>query len=107
MAATTSSTTTPMKAVDRASWAGTVDECADALTILLVNGPLEYKAKHSEQAKGEFMHEHLAGLHKLFRIIPKGNAKYSTFVKAILKMMAEGKYGTRAAHIHYQQSDGE
>ena len=46
----------------------------------------------------EFMERNKAGMQRMFEVIPRGNGKYITFVKTILKLMADDKYGRGLPH---------
>lgn len=75
------------------SWAGTVDECADALAPLLADGKPRYGRLPSEGADEAYIIEKSTELVTLFTAIPRGNGKYSVFLKAVLKLMTANKYG--------------
>ena len=72
----------------RAAWSGTVDAAADALSTLLENGKLKY-VEPSDPVDEDFMNKNMPGLKKMFAEIPKGNGKYSMFVRAVLKLMTD------------------
>ena len=72
----------------RAAWTGTVDAAADALSLLLANGKLKYVEPDSPVDE-DFMEKNMPGLKQMFAEIPKGNGKYSMFVRAVLKLMTD------------------
>jgi hypothetical protein len=75
------------------NWPGTVDECANALAPLLSDGKPRYARLPSEAADENFILEKKDELVTLFAAIPRGNGKYSVFLKAVLKLMTANKYG--------------
>ena len=77
----------------RSGWSGTVEQCADALSLLLADGKLNYHRAPNDIIDDAFIFEKTTGLKHLFKTVVKGNGKYSQFVKAILKLMSDGRYG--------------
>jgi hypothetical protein len=73
----------------RAGWNGSVLECSQALRVLLAPGKPTYRPQPSDPCDDVWMVEHMNGIHNMFSIIPRGNGKYSTFVKGVLKVMSD------------------
>jgi hypothetical protein len=83
----------------RSGWDGSLDEGVDALSLLYASGKLTYAPTACDRPNEEFMTANADGLHKLFQVIPKGNGKYSTFVKVLLRKMADGSYSMGYPHL--------
>ena len=91
----------------RAGWVGKVADCAEGLAVLLKDGKIEYDRAPSDPASETFMMDNTAGLVHLFKMIPKGNGKYSMFVKGILKLMADDRYGGAPSNKKGQLKEAE
>ena len=76
-----------------ASWAGSVEDCATGLELLFADAPLAYDPWPNERPDDFAIATMTPGLQQLFAQIPNGNCCHSTFVEAILKLMADNKYG--------------
>ena len=68
-------------------------ECADALTPLLSKGKPRYSRQPSEPADESWILANATELKHLFVAIPSGNGKYTSFMRAALQLMQNGKYG--------------
>lgn len=73
--------------VSRASWNGTVDDCAKGLQPLLRDGRIRYSAGCDDPLDEEWLAVHAEKVKALFAEIPKGNGKYSMFVRTVLHIM--------------------
>ena len=86
-------------AMKGSGWEGSLNDAADGLELLFSSGKLSYPARASDPADEAFFTTNANGLQQLFRMMPKLNGKYSTFVKAILSLMESGRYGRGFPHL--------
>jgi hypothetical protein len=75
----------------RAGWVGSIDDCANALQPLFADGVIIYNRSPSDPADEDAIQG--MNLRLLFQVVPKGNARWSTLVKAILKLMSGCLFG--------------
>jgi hypothetical protein len=74
------------------SWVGTAAECADAIANFFANGRLEYHAGSEDPADVDAIVKMTPSIEHMQVKIPKHNARWSTFVKAILNLMATDRF---------------
>ena len=87
----------------RGGWEGSLEISKKALGPLLAKGKLEYGNAPADPIDEKWIVEHVPELIVLFQEIPKGNGKYSMFVRTILSMMKDGEYGRGCPHLHNHQ----
>lgn len=73
----------------RASFDGSTTEYAGAISILFANGKLVHTAAPNDAVNEQWVVEHNTGLLHLFAAIEK----YSMFVKGLLRLMSDERYG--------------
>jgi hypothetical protein len=91
----------------RAGWSGSVQDCADQLEALFANGNIEYDKSPNDSADEDAIESNALGLKNLFDLIPKGNGRWTTFVKAILKLMSSGRYPGAPKDLKRQLKEAE
>ena len=73
-------------------WQGPINDLANASAPLFANGKLTYAPTTEELPDVAWIKENTPALKKLWETIPNGNATWSSFRNALLKLMATDRY---------------
>ena len=81
------------------SFAGDNEAVIHAIAPLFDAGPLQYPCEGKNKCNDEVIMQLQPKLTEMHRKIPRGNVKWSQYVKAILALMQNGRYAAGAGPV--------